>query len=268
MRGRKRKNARAQSNGAMNHYGVCCDSHPTSGVNLNTTERVLSAIAGGLLVKRNLGRVSLSGLAKLFAGTALLRRGVTGHCDFYETMNVSSVTQEERVLPGASEKSRRIRAEMTVQMPPFETYKLWRDPANQSWIMGHFAKVDSISMDRTHWRLRSPMGVEWDSLIVADSPGEFLSWESLPGAGLPNEGIVRFLPTETGGTRVHLEARFDPPAGGLGMGFLRLVGVTPESVVGKALRRFKSMAEMGLPRKTSQSDGSTGVLRDKAPAAV
>lgn len=270
MQGKKRKNARAQSNGAnMSHYGICCENHPASKVNLNKTERILSAIAGGLLVKRNLGRVSLSGMAKVFAGGALLRRGITGHCDLYETMNVSSAPQEEHVHPGASEKSRNIQAEMTVQMPPFETYQLWRDPANQSWIMGHFAKVDSISMDRAHWRLRSPMGVEWDSLIVADSPGEFISWESLPGAGLPNEGIVRFIPTETGGTRLHFEARFDPPAGGLGMSFLRLLGVTPDSVVGKALRRFKSLAEMGLPRMQRQSnDGSTKILRDKAPAPV
>ena len=224
--------------------GISYDCTSKSKVNLNQTERIFSGLAGALLLTRNLGRFSLGAVAKLFAGGALLRRGVSGHCNMYEAMNVSSAKVSEQSQPGASQKALPIRLEMSVQVPPFEAYQLWRDPANQSWMMGHFAKVDSVSIDRAHWKLRSPIGWEWDALIVADSPGEFISWESLPGAGLPNEGTVRFVRTETGGTRLIIEGRFDPPSV-LTLALLKLVGVTPESVTGKALRRFKNMTEMG-----------------------
>lgn len=247
--------AHTKSHCCQGQHGVAYDNISTSksSVNLNQTERILSAVVGAVLFKRNLGRFSLPGLLKLVAGGALVRRGITGNCKVYEALKVNSAMQNDQTFPGASERSESIRAAMTVQMSPLDTYKLWRDPANQSWIMGHFAKVDSISLDRAHWKLRGPVNLEWDALIVADSPGEFISWESLPGAGLPNEGTVRFTPTETGGTRVIFESRFDPPAGSVSMCLLKLVGVTPESVLGKALRRFKSMAEMGLPKDPTQS---------------
>ncbi len=229
-------------------HGVAYDNISKTKVNLNQTERILSAVMGGLLFKRNITNFSLPGLLKLVAGGALVRRGVTGHCNVYDALKVNSNIQNEQAYPGASENAVPVRAQMTVQTPPFETYQLWRDPANQAWIMGHFAKVDSISMDRAHWKLRAPINLEWDALIVADSPGEFISWETLPGAGLPNEGTVRFVPAESGGTRLIFEGYFDPPAGALAMSLMKLIGVTPESVLGKALRRFKHMAEMGLPK--------------------
>lgn len=215
----------------------------TSPVNVGKGERLLSTIAGGMLVKRNLGRFSLGGIAKLAAGAALIRRGITGHCNMYEAMHVSMVKPRDNNHAGASETAIPVHAEMKVDVPPMQAYELWRDPANQRWIMGHFAKVDLISMDRAHWKLRGPFGLEWDALVVAESPGEYISWETLPGAGLPNEGVVRFIRTESGGTRVLFEARFEPPST-IVMTLCRAVGITPESVIGKALYRFKSMAEM------------------------
>lgn len=230
--------------------GVIYEGGSVSNTNLNQIERVLSVVGGAWLLKRNFGRFSLAGLLKSIAGGALLKRGLSGHCDIYEAMNVSSANASQESHPGASETAKTIKAAINVQMPPFETYRMWRDPSNQSWIFGHFARLENISVDRAHWMLRSPVGMklEWDALIVADSPGEFISWETLPGAGIPNEGTVRFLPTETGGTRLIYEMRFDPPAGALGIGLMKLFGVTPQSVITKALSRFKNMAEMGLPK--------------------
>jgi uncharacterized membrane protein len=248
MQGEESLIAHTGSKCCQGQQGVAYDNTFQSKLNLNQTERILSTVVGGLLFKRNITNCSLGGLLKLVAGGALMRRGITGHCNVYEALKVNSNIQNNEAYPGASQKAVPVRAQMTVQMPPFETYQLWRDPANQAWIMGHFAKVDSISTDRAHWKLRSPINLEWDALIVADSPGEFISWETLPGAGLPNEGTVRFMPTETGGTRVIFQARFDQPAGALAMSVMKLIGVTPESVLEKALRRFKNMAEMGLPK--------------------
>lgn len=233
-------------------YDCACKAN----VNVNQIERVLCGLAGLLLLKSNLGHFSLGAMAKVFAGGALVRRGITGHCEMYEAMSFNWAKGSKQTQPGASQKALPIRMKVDVQVPPFEAYQLWRDPVNQSWMTEHFAKVDSVSIDRAHWKLRGPIGLAWDALIVADSPGESISWESLPGAALPNEGTVRFVPMETGGTRLIFEARFDPPSA-LVFWLLRLVGVTPQSVIGKALRRFKNITEMGMSQLSRNREKMT-----------
>ena len=215
-------------------------------INVGALERVLSAIGGGLLIKRNFFNCTLMGIAKLAIGAGLIRRGFTGHCNMYEALKFSTSNQDKRDYPGASEAAVPVHAEMSVAVPPLQAYELWRDPDNQRWIFGHFATVESMSLDRVHWQLRNPIGFEWDALIVADSPGELIRWETLPGAGIPNEGRIRFMATDTGGTRLIYDCRFDPPAGALAIKVLKIVGITPESIVGRALRRFKDLAEMGM----------------------
>jgi len=59
---------------------------PRSGaVNVGDAERVVSAVAGGMLALAGL-RGGLAGLAALVAGGALLFRGVTGHCSLYQAL--------------------------------------------------------------------------------------------------------------------------------------------------------------------------------------
>jgi uncharacterized membrane protein len=68
-------------------------------VNMGDFERYVSLLGGGLLalctMRRSLGTVVLLGGA-----AALLYRGWTGHCALYQTMGISSVSQE--VLPAGT----------------------------------------------------------------------------------------------------------------------------------------------------------------------
>jgi uncharacterized membrane protein len=68
-------------------------------VNVGDLERCLSLLGGGLLalctIRRSLGAVVLLGGAG-----ALLHRGWTGHCALYQTMGLSSVSQE--ALPAST----------------------------------------------------------------------------------------------------------------------------------------------------------------------
>src|SRR5262249_7792520 len=57
-------------------------------INVGDTERTISAIAGGGPVRVRLSRLSLRGLIGMAVGGALLYRGITGHCRFYEALEM------------------------------------------------------------------------------------------------------------------------------------------------------------------------------------
>jgi uncharacterized membrane protein len=60
------------------------------------------------------------------------------------------------------------------------------------------------------------------------------------------EGTVRFEPAAGDrGTRVRLSLRFDPPGGQITASVLDRLKLAPETLVGVALSRFKSLVETG-----------------------
>jgi uncharacterized membrane protein len=62
--------------------------------------------------------------------------------------------------------------------------------------MGHLGEVTVASKERTHWRVRGPLGrsLEWDAQVVDDRSGEYLLWASLARAEVPNEGSISSRP--------------------------------------------------------------------------
>jgi uncharacterized membrane protein len=71
---------------------------------------------------------------------------------------------------------------------------------------------------------------------------------------VPNEGSVRFTDAPADrGTEVHVELRYDPPAGKAGALVAALFGEEPKQQVRDDLRRFKQVMETG---EVVLSDGS------------
>lgn len=65
-------------------------SLPHSGVNVNETERAISAAAGAAFVLAGLKRGSLTGAILALTGGALLYRGISGRCQLYEALGIST----------------------------------------------------------------------------------------------------------------------------------------------------------------------------------
>jgi uncharacterized membrane protein len=61
-----------------------------SDVNVGSTERLCSSLAGGALVLFGLSRMSLTGLALAGLGGSLLYRGTTGQCQLYKALGVNT----------------------------------------------------------------------------------------------------------------------------------------------------------------------------------
>lgn len=148
----------------------------------------------------------------------------------------------------ATQHGIRVRKSITVNRPADEVYGFWRNFENLPRFMKHLESVQMTGDRRSHWTAQAPAGttVEWDAETTEDRPNELIAWRSVEGADVPNAGVVRFVPAPGGrGTEVHVDLRYDPPAGKLGKLVAKLFGEEPSQQVDGDLRRFKQVLEIG-----------------------
>jgi uncharacterized membrane protein len=137
---------------------------------------------------------------------------------------------------------------ITVNRPPEEVYSFWHDFQNLPRFMSHLESVQVMGERRSHWKAKAPAGqtVEWEAEVIDDQPNELISWRSIEGADVNNAGTVRFKAAPGGrGTEIHVDLRYDPPAGKLGAMIAKLFGEEPGEQIGGDLRRFKQVMETG-----------------------
>ncbi|HEV2070219.1 MAG TPA: SRPBCC family protein, partial [Acidimicrobiales bacterium] len=150
----------------------------------------------------------------------------------------------------------RAQGAITVNRPPDEVYRFWREVENLPRFMAHLESVHGQGDVRSHWVARAPAGgtVEWDAEVVEDVPGSLVAWRSLDGAEVPNSGTVRLAPAPGGGaTEVRVDLEYRPPLGAVGSAAARLFGEDPAQQIKDDLRRFKQVVETG---DVVRSDGS------------
>jgi uncharacterized membrane protein len=148
-----------------------------------------------------------------------------------------------------------LRQSVTIQRPPAEVYAYFRDLENLPRFMVHLDSVVERG-NTSHWCARGPLGakVEWDAELLEDRPGERLSWRSLAGADVPNQGCVEFRAAPGNrGTEVVVELSYEPPAGAIGANVAKLFGKEPAQEISADLRRLKQVLETG---ETLHSDAS------------
>ncbi len=87
--------------------------------------------------------------------------------------------------------------------------------------------------------------VEWDAEILEDRAGELIAWRSVDRSDVRNEGVVRFTDAPADrGTEVHVELRYDAPAGKAG------------AAVAKLVRRRAGAADSRRPATIQAGDGN------------
>jgi uncharacterized membrane protein len=191
------------------------------------------ALLGGALTSRDTRRGRAAVTAAAVAGVTLLDV-------------LSSRQLAQQAVP--QDRAVRFTKTITIERSPEELYAFWRDLQNLPRIMKHVQEIRVIDDRRSHWVVRTPDGstTEWDAEITEDEPNRRLAWRSLPGAQVENAGSVRFDPAPGGrGTVVIAEMQYRPPAGVVGETIARLLGASPERLVGENLRAFKQLMETG-----------------------
>lgn len=168
---------------------------------------------------------------------------------------VDVVAAARRATPGRGAKVE-VKSTVTVNRPPEEVYRYWRDVENLPTFMYHLESVETTGPGRSHWRAKAPAKttVEWDAEIVDDRPGQLIAWRSVNGGKVANAGTVRFSPAPAGqGTEVVVELEYTAPGGPVGAVVAKLFGEEPSQQVRDDLRRFKQVLETG---EVVVSDGS------------
>lgn len=155
----------------------------------------------------------------------------------------------------------RLTTAVTVNQPPEEVYRHWRDLSQLPQFMHHLEAVQPAGDDRWHWVARAPAGttVEWDAEIVQDRPGEVLAWRSVGNGAVTHNGSVRFSPAPGDrGTEVTVQMEYAPPGGRAGAAVATLFGERPEQQIRDDLRRFKQVVETGdVVRSDGAPEGAT-----------
>ncbi|HYE61885.1 MAG TPA: SRPBCC family protein [Phycisphaerales bacterium] len=243
--------------------------------NVGHAERALSAIGGGWLALKGLRRGGVSGVLIALAGAALVKRGVTGHCQVKQMVQEGRLPKlgfgqlgfgqsgfgQGREAKPADYFNHGIHVEeaVTVQAPAAQVYAFWRDFTNLAQFMKHVKSVEVLDEKRSHWVVEGPAGkdVEWDAEIINEEEGRLISWKSLPGAEVDNTGTVQFREAPAGrGTEVRVVLEYLPPAGKLGLAIAKAFGKTPGAQVRDDLRRLRQIIETGeVPTTEGQPRG-------------
>jgi uncharacterized membrane protein len=233
------------------------------GININDAERVASVIGGGTLIAWGLARRKWDGLLMAAVGGGLMYRGATGHCDVYQALGMNTAKRRGRNTSIPYELGIRIDQSITINKPPAEVYKFWRNLENLPKFMTNLESVREIDNRQSHWVARGPAGaVEWSAEIINEKENELIGWRSLTGSQVANAGSVHFKPFRDGeGTVVSIELQYEPPGGTLGATLAKLLGRDPDHQIAEDLRRLKQLLETGeIPTTAGQASAKRTVV--------
>jgi uncharacterized membrane protein len=224
--------------------------------NVNNVERVASTVAGGALLAYGFKHGGLGGTLLSVLGGGMLLRGTTGHCHVYDAIGVDTTalsdgTTKSPFKPGSLLTGKvHVTKALTINKSADELYTFWRNFENLPIFMQHLESVTTSDEKTSHWKAKAPLGqtVEWDAEVTSDIPNQRIGWKSLDG--IPNSGVIEFLPTRNRGTEVKVALTYEAPGGKLGEWIAWALGEEPSIQVAEDLRRFKSLMETGLIMKT------------------
>lgn len=205
--------------------------------NWTPAARLLTSIAGGALAVYGVKRRDPVGTALAVAGAGIFTRAATN--------------LETRRLTGVGAKRRAIDVQRTinVEVPVERAFQFWSNYENFPRFMSHVREVAALGDGRSRWVIEGPAGVsvEWIAEETANVPNEVIAWRTQEGSAVGHAGIVRFAPTDDGGTRIDLKMSYNPPAGALGHALISLLGANPRQRMIDDLARMKTVMETGIP---------------------
>jgi uncharacterized membrane protein len=227
-----------------------------SGMNVSEPERWVSTIGGGALTAYGLSRRSWTSAILALMGSALVYRGVTGHCSVYGALGANTRAIGRRKVN--TDRAAKVENSVTINRPAEELYRFWRDLTNLPRFMKHVESVLVKDNRHSHWVVKAPLGmtVEWDAEIISEIPNELIGWRSVGSGDVDHAGSVRFEPAGSRGTTVKVMLQYDPPAGPVGVAFANILGEDPGHQIEEDLQRFKEVMETAKPSATaSQTSG-------------
>lgn len=215
-------------------------------INVSQAERWASLAGGGMLACYGLSKGSGSGLVLAALGGSLMYRGLSGNCQLYQALGISTAEHNRHTSIPAGQGIK-FEESVTIDRSPPELFRFWRNLENLPRVMRHLKSVENRPDGRSHWVAEGPTGdVAWDAEIIRERANEMISWRSLPGSSVDTAGSIHFrqAPGDRG-TEVTVTLSYNPPAGRVGASLAWLIGQDPKRQVREDLHTFKQIMEAG-----------------------
>ncbi len=209
--------------------------------NLAWGERLVSLSLGTKITAAGIASIFSSpvrGLVEAATGGYLLFRGITGVCPVYKSIGINKTPS-----------SIHITHVVNVNKPKHEVYRFWRKLKNLPLFMKHLASVVEKDAKNSYWVARVPGNlakIGWEAQITRDEPGKLISWKSLKGSTVDNEGHVSFSDAPEGkGTVINVVIAYKSPIAGTGEGLAKLFTPVFEKMIRNDIENFKTYIEDG-----------------------
>lgn len=196
--------------------------------------RIVTGSTGAILALYGLRSRGIAVITALSAGAALLVRTATN--------------QPLRQLSGMRGRGIDIRKTIQMNAPVEEVFEFFAHYENFPRFMRNVREVEERGNGRSHWTVAGPAGttVEWDSITTQLEPNRHIAWRTVEGSPVQHAGMIKLKPVD-GGTRVHIQMAYNPPASLLGHAIAKVFGADPKSELEEDLMRLKSTLETGKP---------------------
>lgn len=248
---------REQERTNRERFDVPQESRQEQHVNVGSSERWVSLLAGSSLAIAGLSRGSRLGLGIAALGGALAYRGMTGHCHAYDAMGIDTAEPRRDQVGVPNQRGIKVETALHIHRPAEEVYQYWRELSNLPKFMSHLVSVAPTEGSRSTWVAKGPLGttLHWDAEIINERPHEVIAWRSLPGAEVDTAGSVHFQPAHEG-TDVRIELKYDPPGGKLTATLAEFFGVGATERIREDVRHLKQILEAGeIPTIQGQPRG-------------
>ena len=208
--------------------------------NVGSTERLLTLMAGAALLGYAWKNNS-KGLGLVSAG--LLARGVTGYCPGYAAMGVNNTDTTEAL---SGDRGVHIRESVTINAPPDQIYRFWRQLDRLPEVMPHLERVEQLDTRRSKWTAKAfdRVPISWNAEIINEVPFETIGWKTLPGEVIQNAGSVTFKPVPGSGTEVRVHLQYAAPGGKAAGWLARMAGEDPARLTREGLLALKHQLEV------------------------
>ena len=96
---------------------------------------------------------------------------------------------------------------------------------------------------------RGHVAIEFDAVVTRFEPNRLLAWKTVGGSAVAHAGVIYFEPDKAGGTWVHVQFSYKPPAGVTAHAVAVLAGGDPRAQIDASLARIKTTIEAGSGRE-------------------
>jgi uncharacterized membrane protein len=161
--------------------------------------------------------------------------------------------------------AQRVESSVIVEAPVARVYEYWSNLENLPNFMTNIEEVRAMGPDRTHWRVKGPLGakMEYDAQTTQDEENRAIGWNSVDG-DVQTSGQVRFQELGPERTRIEVTMNYsDPPGGKLGEVGSRFVA-NPQAMMDQDLLYFREIIEgratpEEIQQRTSVASAQSGV---------